>query len=44
MDLYIQKRDEMVEALKNIQNVKIEGTYTHFSISFFDEKIYEITI
>lgn len=28
----------MVEALKNIQNVKIEGTYTHFSISFFDEK------
>ncbi|CDC05762.1 MAG TPA: alanine racemase [Clostridiaceae bacterium] len=32
------KRDEMVEALKNIQNVKIEGTYTHFSISFFDEK------
>lgn len=32
------KRDEMVEVLKNIQNVKIEGTYTHFSISFFDEK------
>lgn len=32
------KRDEMVEALENIQNVKIEGTYTHFSISFFDEK------
>lgn len=32
------KRDKMVEALKNIQNVKIEGTYTHFSISFFDEK------
>ena len=32
------KRDEMVEALKNIQNVKIEGTDTHFSISFFDEK------
>ena len=32
------KRYEMVEALKNIQNVKIEGTYTHFSISFFDEK------
>lgn len=25
-------------SIKNIQNVKIEGTYTHFSISFFDEK------
>lgn len=32
------KRDEMVEILKKIQNIKIEGTFTHFSISFFDEK------
>ena len=32
------KRDEMVEALKSIQNIKIEGTFTHFSISFYDEK------
>lgn len=32
------KRDEMIEVLKKIQNIKIEGTYTHFSISFFDEK------
>ena len=32
------KRDEMVEALKGIQNIKIEGTFTHFSISFYDEK------
>ena len=32
------KRDEMIEALKNIQNIKIEGTFTHFSISFYDEK------
>ena len=32
------KRDEMIESLKNIQNIKIEGTFTHFSISFYDEK------
>lgn len=32
------KRDEMVETLKNMQNIKIEGTFTHFSISFYDEK------
>ena len=32
------KREEMVEALKTIENIKIEGTFTHFSVSFFDEK------
>lgn len=32
------KRDEMIESLMNIQNIKIEGTFTHFSISFYDEK------
>ena len=32
------KRDEMIEILKNIKNIKIEGTYSHFSISFFDDK------
>jgi len=32
------RREEMIEALKNIENIKIEGTYSHFSISFFDDK------
>lgn len=32
------KRDDIVEVLKNMQNIKIEGTFTHFSISFYDEK------
>ena len=31
-------RDKMVECLKSAENIKIEGTYTHFSISFFDDK------
>lgn len=32
------KRDDIVEVLKSIQNIKIEGTFTHFSISFYDDK------
>lgn len=31
-------RDEMIQVLKETKGIKIEGTYTHFSISFYDEK------
>lgn len=30
--------EKIVEALRKIKNIKIEGTFSHFSISFYDEK------
>lgn len=32
------KREEMIQELKQIKNIKIEGTFSHFSISFYDDK------
>ncbi len=31
------KREEMIEALKGLENVEIEGTFTHFSNAFYDD-------
>ena len=31
-------RDEIVESLKNSDNIEIEGTFTHFSNSYYDDK------
>ena len=30
--------EKIVESLKNVRNIDIEGTFSHFSISFYDEK------
>ncbi len=32
------RREEMIEALSKIKNIKIEGTFSHFSISYFNDK------
>lgn len=32
------EKEKMIEAIKEAKNIQIEGTYTHFSISFYDEK------
>lgn len=31
-------REEIIETIKNMKNIKIEGTFSHFSISFYDDK------
>lgn len=31
-------REEMIKYLKKVKNIKIEGTYTHFSNSYYDDK------
>ncbi len=35
--IYSQK-EKIVEEIKETRNIQIEGTFTHFSLSFFDEK------
>ena len=33
-------RDKMIESIKNVENIKIEGTFTHFSIAFYKKDEY----
>ncbi|MBR3255107.1 MAG: alanine racemase [Clostridia bacterium] len=33
-------RDNMVEIIKSVENIKIEGTFTHFSIAFYNKDEY----
>ena len=34
------EREKMIEILKPLQNIKIEGTFTHFSIAFYNKDEY----
>lgn len=34
------KRDEMIECIKSFTNLKIEGTYSHYSLAFFKKDEY----
>ena len=36
------EKEKIVESLKMIQNIQIEGTYSHFSISFYNDKYTKI--
>jgi len=31
-------REEMIQTIKNLKNIKIEGTFTHFSNAYYDDK------
>ena len=32
------QREKMIETIKNLKNIEIEGTFTHFSNAFYDDK------
>lgn len=34
------KKQEMLDALKNMKNVQIEGTFSHFSLAFYEKNEY----
>jgi alanine racemase len=35
-------REEMIQVLKSLKNIKIEGTFTHFSNAYYDDKYTKI--
>ena len=34
----LNQKEELIGSLKNIKNIKIEGTFSHFSSSYYDDK------
>lgn len=36
-------KEELVEILKNIKNIEIEGTFSHFSLAFYEKNEYSYT-